>query len=113
MIIFMATQVTTTVVDDLDGSSNARTVSFSLEGVDYRIDLNSKNRAAMQKALKPYLEKATKVGRRTGSPRRSSVSSAKRNDLGAIREWARANGHTVSDRGRVSADIQAAYRAAH
>lgn len=113
MIIVMATQVTTTVVDDLDGSSNARTVSFSLEGVDYRIDLNSKNRAAMQKALKPYLEKATKVGRRAGSPRRSSGSSAKRNDLGAIREWARANGHTVSDRGRVSADIQAAYRAAH
>ena len=33
--------------------------------------------------------------------------------LGAVREWARANGHTVSDRGRISADVQAAYDKAH
>lgn len=34
-------------------------------------------------------------------------------DAGTIREWARANGWEVSDRGRVSAEIREAYVAAH
>jgi hypothetical protein len=33
--------------------------------------------------------------------------------LVAIREWARAHGHTVSDRGRIPAKIIADYEAAH
>ena len=37
----------------------------------------------------------------------SSASNTK-----AVREWARANGHEVSERGRISADIQRAYDAA-
>ena len=39
--------------------------------------------------------------------------AVQKGDLGAVREWARANGHTVSDRGRISADVQAAYDKAH
>lgn len=31
----------------------------------------------------------------------------------AVREWARSNGHQVSDRGRVAAEFVEAYRAAH
>ena len=31
----------------------------------------------------------------------------------AMREWGKANGHKVSDRGRVSAELQAAYHAAN
>lgn len=31
----------------------------------------------------------------------------------AVREWARNNGHQVSDRGRVAAGLVEAYRAAH
>ncbi|HEY5553890.1 MAG TPA: histone-like nucleoid-structuring protein Lsr2, partial [Cellulomonas sp.] len=34
-------------------------------------------------------------------------------DAGAIREWAKANGHHVSERGRISAGVKAAYDAAH
>jgi len=30
-----------------------------------------------------------------------------------VREWARANGHQVSDRGRISAEVQDAYDKAH
>ncbi|MCJ1709145.1 Lsr2 family protein [Microbacterium sp. VKM Ac-2923] len=33
-------------------------------------------------------------------------------DLAAVREWARANDHTVSDRGRVPAAIIEAYKTA-
>ena len=31
----------------------------------------------------------------------------------AAKTWARENGHTVNDRGRISAEIQAAYDKAH
>lgn len=34
-------------------------------------------------------------------------------DTKAIREWARANGYDVSDRGRIPADVMDAYSAAN
>ena len=37
----MATKTFTELVDDLDGSKADLTVSFSLEGVDYEIDLSN------------------------------------------------------------------------
>ena len=50
-IAFMATQTTVTVTDDLDGSANAKAVTFSLNGESWTIDLSAKNRAALEKAL--------------------------------------------------------------
>jgi Lsr2 len=41
----------------------------------------------------------------------TSVRSS-REDTRAIREWARENGHKVSDRGRISRSIMEAYKAA-
>ena len=111
----MAKQTTVTITDDLDGSANAKEVSFSLDGRSWVIDLSAKNRTALEKALKPYIAKATEQrgGSRRGKSARSSSRSKSRADLGAVREWARSNGHEVSDRGRVSAEIQKAYDAAH
>jgi hypothetical protein len=114
MIPPMAKQTTVTITDDIDGSTNAKEVSFSLNGRSWVIDLNAKNRAALEKALKPYIAKATEQrggGRRGKTVRRSSRSKSR--DLAAVREWARTNGHQVSDRGRISSDIQQAYDAAH
>lgn len=112
----MAKTIIEQITDDIDGSANAKTVSFSLEGREYSIDLSTKNRAAFEKAVKPYVDHATLVSRRGArtSRRSRSTSPAKgQPDLGIVREWARANGHTVSDRGRVSGVIQAAFDAAH
>ena len=36
-----------------------------------------------------------------------------REQAGAIRDWARKNGHAVSDRGRIPASVVEAYEAAH
>jgi hypothetical protein len=115
MIHSMAKQTTVTITDDLDGSANAKEVSFSLEGRSWVIDLSAKNRAALEKALKPYIAKATEQGRRTNRAKAARRSSRTRSraDLSAVREWARSNGHQVSDRGRISGDIQKAYDAAH
>jgi hypothetical protein len=110
----MVKQTTVTITDDLDGSANAKEVSFSLNGRTWVIDLSAKNRAALEKALKPYIAKATEQGRltRRGRATRSSSRSKSRTDLAAVREWAKNNGHQVSDRGRISADVLEAYEAA-
>lgn len=121
MIRLMARQTTVTVTDDLDGSANAKEVTFGWDGAWWSIDLSAKNRASLEKALKPYLAKATKQSargarsggaRRTGSSPRSRSGSSGR-DLAAVRAWAKSNGHDVSDRGRISAAVQQAYDAAH
>ena len=113
-IAFMATQTTVTVTDDLDGSANAKEVTFSLNGESWTIDLSAKNRAALEKALKPYIAKATKQGRRRPAASvKRTARRAPRMDLAAVRDWAKRNGHQVSDRGRISAAVQQAYDAAH
>ncbi len=110
----MAKQTTVTMTDDLDGSANAKEVAFSLNGESWTIDLSAKNRAALEKALKPYIAKATTQGRRRSAPSsRRTARRAPRTDLAAVRDWAKSNGHQVSDRGRISAAIQQAYDAAH
>jgi hypothetical protein len=122
IITAMARQTTVTVTDDLDGSANAKEVSFSLDGTSWTIDLSAKNRAALEKALKPYIAKATpqpprqtrrgRVGA-SGKTARRVTSRSSRRDLGEIRTWARSNGYEVSDRGRISAEVQQAYDSAH
>lgn len=111
----MAKQTTTTITDDIDGSKDATEVAFSYNGVDYTIDLGKKNAAAFEKALKPYIEAGTKVSRRSSAPRRtrSASSTASRNDLAQVREWAKSQGIEVSERGRVSASVLEQYDAAN
>ncbi len=110
----MAKKVVTTTefIDDLDGGSAAGTVSFSFDGTNYEIDLSKKNRTAMEKALKPYLDHARKA-RATRTRRAQSQSSSRRQNLPAIRAWAKDNGFEVSDRGRISQEIIDAHAAAH
>ncbi len=74
------------------------------------IDLGKKNRSAFEKALKPYLQSATRVSK---TSRRSSAKPARRTDLAAVRAWAKEQGYEVSERGRVSADLLEAYDAEH
>ena len=113
----MAKKVTVTLVDDFDGDGPAdETVEFALDGVTYEIDLSSKNAKKIREDLKQRIEAGRRVGgRRRGRP---SVPGARgrasidREQSAAIREWARRNGHKVSTRGRIPADIIEAFHAA-
>lgn len=98
--------------DDIDGGEADRTVSFAWEGVEYEIDLNSKNSQAMADAIAPYVNAARRVG---GRRRRaaSGASATSRAKLSEVRAWARENGYTVSDRGRVPAEIKEAWEKAN
>lgn len=104
----MAQKVSIILVDDIDGSEATQTVSFGLDGTTYEIDLNDKNAGKLRDALATYVGHGRKVG---AAPRRGRRSAAPADVPSAkeVREWARANGFDVPDRGRVSADVRAAY----
>lgn len=109
----MAKKVSVTWVDDLDESLTAdETLTFSLDGATYEIDLNEANAQRLRDELAPWIENARRVaaGRRT---RRAGAGNQSGQKAAAIREWARANGYEVSARGRISADVRAAYEAAN
>lgn len=119
----MARRIVHQLVDDLDGTvlevGEGETVLFSLDGTAYEIDLTDENAAALREAFAPYVA----AGRRISSARastaaRGSSSGGRRRrtgqqDYGPIREWAKANGYAVSERGRVPASVLEAYEAAH
>jgi hypothetical protein len=110
----MAKQTTVTLADDLDGSANAKEVTFSLDGESWTIGLGVKNRNALEKALKPYIAQAAKQGRRRSvlASRKAAVRGP-RTDPAEVRDWAESNGREVSDRGRISATVHEVYDVAH
>jgi len=111
----MAQRVNIVLEDDLDGSPADETVTFALDGVTYEIDLNAKNAARLRDALAPFVGHARRASGRRSSAGRAAQGTrgGARRDLADVREWARKNGHKVSDRGRISAEVQAAYENAH
>ena len=110
----MAQKVTVLLVDDIDGGSADETVSFSIDGVSYEIDLSTKNAAGLRDALAQYVGTARRVGSRGSAGRTSNRRTASGNNRTAqIREWARSNGHPVNERGRIAATVVDAYEKAH
>jgi hypothetical protein len=118
----MARKVQVILSDDLDENLSAdETVSFSLDGTSYEIDLADKNAKEMRDVFSRYVSAARKVGRGSrasgggggGGRGRSTGGRMDREQAGAIRDWARKNGHAVSDRGRIPASVVDAYEAAH
>ena len=117
----MARKVQVILSDDLDENVPAdETVSFALDGTNYEIDLSEKNAAELRDTFARYVGAARKVtrgggGRASGSGRSRPTGGGRmdREQAGAIREWARKNGHEVSDRGRIPASVVEAFEAAH
>ena len=112
----MARKIVHQLVDDIDGTvlepGEGETVLFALDGKSYEVDLTSENAAKLRETLAPYIS----VARRAGSASSSSTKSRRRGgqtDYGPVRKWAKENGYTVSDRGRVPAAVLEAYEAAH
>jgi hypothetical protein len=121
----MAQKIEVLLLDDLDGSEANQTVRFALDGVAYEIDLSDVNAETLRSSLAAFVEH----GRRSrGGDRRDSLRAGRRDapdavrggrstrthqaQLLAIREWARENGHAVSDRGRIPHAVLAAYESA-
>ncbi len=103
----MAQRVQVVLLDDIDGGSADETLKFSVEGASYEIDLSTAHAVEFRAAVAPWLKAARKVsGRTAGRPVANS-------DTSKIRAWAKSSGLGVSERGRISAEVRAAYVAAH
>lgn len=110
----MAQRVSVVLVDDVDGTPAAETVSFGLDGVTYEIDLSDENAGKLRDSLASWIGSARRSGgRRTAAKGASAKRSAGGPSASVIREWATANGFTVSERGRISAEVREAYDAAN
>jgi Lsr2 len=122
----MAQRVNVVLVDDIDGTDAAETVTFGLDGADYEIDLSEENADRLREAFALYIGHARETRRSGGGGRRRSAGGrSSRNGRAArsastggtsaseIRAWARENGFQVPDRGRIPGEVREAYESAH
>jgi hypothetical protein len=94
----VAQRVITERVSDLDGSPDAETVAFALDGQDYEIDLSPGQAREMRHGVAPFAGKARRVKAPAGTRRAKRPS---RTDLPDIREFGRTRGYEINDRGRI------------
>ena len=107
----MAKKVQVLLVDDVDKESSAdETVTFALDGVSYEIDLTTENAAKLRDSLAMWIGHAERTGGRRSAGR--SPGRSGRRDVSQIRQWARENGYDISERGRISTEVQEAYEKA-
>ena len=110
----MARKIQTLFIDDLDGSQAEGTVRFGLDGTEYEIDLNAGHAQELRDALSRYVGAARRVGGAARRPaaRGGRLGSADGVNTTEVREWAKAQGIEVKDRGRVPVDVAARFTAA-
>lgn len=119
------------LVDDIHGGLAAETVRFGVDGTAYEIDLSAVYAAELRQVLAPFVAAARpiSVARGTASPQPSragvvavgtpaSRGTSQRDtgqpdtgDPAEMREWARANGFPVGERGRISQEAREAFLA--
>ncbi len=115
----MAQKVIREFIDDIDGSEAERTFTFAVDGIHYEIDLSSQNIKEFHEAIAGFVESARKV--KASGPGRgvrktsasTSGSGRSREQIQAMREWGRQQGHSINDRGRIPASIKQAFEQAH
>jgi hypothetical protein len=115
----MAQKTIVQLVDDLTGaaSDDIESVTFGIDGVTYEIDLTEDNASNLRDSLADFVASARRTGgrvKRGTAPVATQVtgSGRSREQTQAIREWAKNNGHDVSDRGRIPGTVIEAFEAA-
>lgn len=103
----MAQKVHVELVDDVDGTPAAETVTFGLDGRVYEIDLSARNADKLRTTLTRFVENGRKVA---GTKRRTTGTNG---NTKAVREWAREQGYEVSNRGQIPNNVKEAYDLAH
>ena len=116
----MAKATVEVLIDDLDGSEGAETVTLGWNGDWRELDLSKRNLASLSKTIDKYW----KVGRpvtgesrptaRRSRPKKTSTSRSARakRDPKLIRAWATENGIAVPARGRIPVDVERQYNEA-
>lgn len=126
----VAQEVLVRLVDDLEPPMEAdETLQFTVDGITYEIDLAAKNADAFRTAVGPFIDAARRIaGRKTSrrlktatgeihapGPEHPGVVTAMdltRAQRDAVRQWGPNNGYTMSERGRIAAEIVIAWQRA-
>lgn len=94
-------------------------VELVVDGDRHKLDLCAEHLAEFRKVARSWTGSSKAPARRRGAaakpagrPRSRAASSARRSEAAAIREWATANGHELSPRGRIPSSVREAYAAA-
>src|SRR6202167_5761746 len=114
--VHVAQKIQTLFIDDIDGSEAEGTVRFALDGAEYEIDLNAKHAEALRKSLARYVDAARRSSGGSTAARRPARSGRRAPASGLntteVREWAKAQGIEVKDRGRGAAEVVVRFKAA-
>lgn len=106
-----------------DDTPADETATFGYDGSGYEFELCEQHleefRETMDR-LVPFARRrqsgergrARRSSNGTSASPSTSQARSSREELGAIRDWARGNGYVVSDRGRISGEVRKAFEAA-
>lgn len=90
------------LTSDLTGDTPAKMHTFSLDGVNFEVDLTDAEAATLRETLLPYIDVARALGGRSAPKARLvGYTSAQ------VRAWARSEGLDVPDKGRIPNEIVA------
>jgi hypothetical protein len=112
----VARKVVVELADDIDGTvfgDDGESIHYAVDGVEYVIDLKDEHAKELRETFEYYIAHSTRVGGRKHrgvnptAPKRSSGETKK------IRAWAIEQGHQLSSRGRIPAEIEQAFHDAH
>jgi hypothetical protein len=114
-IATMAQRVQVLLVCDLHEGENPaeETVSFSVDGSAYEIDVCKEHAAQLRDAFAPYVGAGRRSGGSRGRTRRRGTTARGGARGNEVREWARQQGIKVSERGRIPSDVYEKFDAAH
>lgn len=116
--VVVSLEVFVSLIDDFDGGGAGETVRFALDGTHYEIDLSSQNAEQLRASMATYVAVARQPARPpqdtepsragSGSPRARVRPESRENY--SLRQWARSQGFTVCDRGRIPTAMREFYR---
>lgn len=109
----MARHVVVQVFCDVcESAEGAAPLEFSVDRSSFEIDLCDKHRGEFSAAIATFVSHARSAkGRPAATPAARSGARRETGQADAVRAWARANGFTVSDRGRIPGHVQTAWEA--
>lgn len=107
----MATKTKVVIVDDLDGSAADETVEYGLDGVTYQIDLCQQNAIKFRDMMQEWIDHSRRTGGRRTVGTKSKIRHSSKSSR--IRQWARQQGLSISERGRIPAEVLAQYAEEH
>lgn len=108
----MATLTQVTLTCDVCGKAkDVETRTIGLDGTTYQIDLCPKDGKSLSKAAAGYVSNARTITTRRAA-RGNGHRTRSRSETAAVRDWAKASGLEISDRGRIPVAIFRDYQAA-